>query len=87
MSKRKLIMRRSWKQFQQVGLLWWVNRMLHMFGWVIVYQYDGEQIVEVYPARTRFRGFLPALEEQGFRRLTRYLAKNVDKLLEESLDK
>ena len=27
---------RTWKEFLDNGLLWWINRGLHLFGWAIV---------------------------------------------------
>ena len=26
----------SWQAFQDAGLIWWVNRGLHLFGWALV---------------------------------------------------
>lgn len=30
------VRRRSWEDFRNTGLLWFVNRVLHLFGWAIV---------------------------------------------------
>lgn len=73
---------RDWKEFQDAGLFWWCNRILHLFGWVLVLEckHDGT-ILRVYPARTKFRGFDARDESAGFVQLTEYLRDNVDKLL------
>jgi hypothetical protein len=72
----------SWKEFQEAGLLWWVNRVLHLFGWVIVFVgEEGQEPRQVFPARTTFRGFTADAEEQGFERLTAHLAREAPHLL------
>jgi len=70
-----MVNRRTWEEFRQAGLMWWVNRMLHLFGWALVVQQDEATagILEIYPARVAFRGFVDASEERGFRRLSAYL--------------
>ncbi len=88
MSKKKMIQKRSWVTFRNSGLLWWVNRTLHLFGWAIVYEFNSKgKIKEVYPARCKFRGFLANIEERNFRKLSRYLKKNIDKLLKEAMER
>ena len=48
----------TWTEFSNCGMLWFVNRILHVFGWVIVCEYDESDIVTlVYPARTTWFGF------------------------------
>lgn len=85
--KKKMLYKRSWATFRTTGLLWWVNRTLHLFGWAIVYEFDDKgKIKNVYPARCKFRGFVRELEEKNFIKLSRYLTKNAEKLLSEALD-
>ena len=43
---------RTWAEFSDAGMLWWLNRILHTFGWSIVI--DGES---AFPARTEWLGF------------------------------
>lgn len=68
---------RAWKDLRDSGLLWWINRSLHLFGWAIFVKFEdgpaGALPIEVYPARTDFRGFDRETEERGFTKLTRYL--------------
>lgn len=80
-----MVERKTWEEFRAVKLLWWVNRLLHTFGWSIcvVMEADGT-ITEVYPARVKFRGFDEASEAEGFIGLTQHLKETVDELVEEA---
>ena len=80
-----MIQRKTWKEFQDSKLLWWVNRLLHTFGWAIVFQVETDgSISDVYPARVKFRGFEEKDEEEGFIGLTQYLKGVVNELAEEA---
>jgi hypothetical protein len=70
-----MIKRATWGEFRQTGLLWWVNRGLHLFGWaiVLIVEDDGGEVTEAYPARVSFRGFSGQEEAEGFTKLTAYL--------------
>lgn len=77
--------RKNWQEFRDTGLIWFVNRLLHLFGWVIVYEIENNKIMQVYPARTKFRGFDPKCESDGFTRVTDYLRNNAESLYDECL--
>ena len=80
----KMIEKRTWKEFQAAGLFWWTNRMLHLFGWAIVFEVEKNgKIKNVYPARVKFRGFEEDVESECFVKLTKYLKKIMPKLIEE----
>jgi len=36
MAEEPMVRPQSWETFQATGLLWWINRILHTFGWAIV---------------------------------------------------
>lgn len=74
---------RTWKEFQEIGLLWWINRSLHLFGWAIVIE-EVNGSINVYPARVQYRGFAPESEDRGFKRVTKYLSESSDELLIET---
>ncbi len=76
---------KAWKEFQKSGLLWWINRTLHLFGWAIylVQEEDGS-ISGAFPARVKFRGFVEDDEEEGFRTLSAYLESNINDLKAEA---
>lgn len=75
----------TWEQFRDAGLLWWINRGLHLFGWVIVFEVDPKTLAveRAYPARTAFRGFDALTEAEGFRRLTDHMLSEPDRLRED----
>ena len=80
-----MVERKTWKEFQDSKLLWWINRSLHLFGWAIVLNCeDNGDITEVYPARVNFRGFDEKTEEEGFIKLTEHLKTNIDELVKET---
>ena len=81
------IEKRSWEEFKNSKLLWWTNRTLHLFGWAIVYSLDkDDNIIEVYPARVTYRGFTGNVEVDGYLKLTKYLNKNINALVNEVED-
>lgn len=68
-----MVERKSWNEFRNCGLLWWINMILHTFGWAIVVNFkdynketkDGI-ITEVYPAMVKFRGFAGEDNAEGY---------------------
>lgn len=65
--KGKLVERKTWQEFQDSKMLWWINRILHTFGWAIVLEFSDTGIFETaYPAKVAFRGFSTELETEGF---------------------
>lgn len=36
MDEDKMIQRRTWEEFKDNKLLWFINSILHLFGWAIV---------------------------------------------------
>ena len=79
------IQKKSWEEFKALGILWWVNRTLHIFGWAIVLEFDdADKVVNAYPARTKFRGFDYDTEGEGFRNMSKYIADTATELSEEA---
>lgn len=83
MSEKEMIKRKTWKEFRDIGMLWWVNRILHLFGWAICFDFDGSELKEVYPARCHFRGFDSDSETEGFKKVSEYLDSNIEDLLKD----
>lgn len=78
-----MVEKRTWEEFRNIKLLWWINRTLHLFGWAIVYQVESDgTISDVYPARVKFRGFEDESEE--FIGLTKYIQSEIDNLVDET---
>lgn len=70
----------SINEFRESGFLWFVNRMLHAFGLVLVVEDD-----KIYPARTSLRGFPLKSEENGYKNVAKYLNENSEKILNEEV--
>lgn len=82
-----MIKKESWTTFQESGLLWWTNMLLHTFGWSIVFDYDESgNIIEVYPSRVKFRGFDENTTSNGYEKVSQFMHDNADVLLKESRD-
>jgi hypothetical protein len=73
-----MMIKKTWSEFSDSGLLWWVNRSLHIFGWAIVIEtdIDTRQITATYPARVEWRGFGMQAETEGFKMLTTFIEQN-----------
>lgn len=67
----------SLKEFKESGLLWFINRQLHLFGIALVVDIDKDKI---YPIRCEYRGFSENLEEKGYKAVTNYLLKNIENI-------
>jgi cephalosporin-C deacetylase-like acetyl esterase len=87
-----MLEKKTWAEFQNTGLLLIVNQFLHIFGWAItvvceVGGVDGDgnvtEVIEVYPARTDFRGFAPGDVTKAYQKITQYMKDNVDQLEKE----
>lgn len=88
-----MVTRKEWKEFRKTGLLLFINQILHVFGWAIVFDfdtYDKEKddgvLKDGYPARVKFRGFDNKSVSKSYIQITEYMKENVNALLEESKD-
>lgn len=72
--------KRNWEEFRNTGLLWFVNSILHLFGWAIVYEKEDGMIKEVYPARVKYRGFDERTNSEGYMKISQYLENNISEL-------
>lgn len=81
-----MVERRTWEEFRNNKLLWFINTILHLFGWAIVCDVEDDKVVEVYPARVKFRGFDEKSNTEGYLKLTEYLVNNSKELLDEISD-
>jgi len=81
MRKIRYIVPKTWSQFRNTGLLWYINSILHLFGWAICIDYKDVKkgiIKGAYPARCKFRGFNK--ENLRYLDVTKYLKKNIKSL-------
>ena len=76
----------SWTEFREAGMLWLVNRMLHVFGWAIVVEVDDAtgEAHDAYAVRTEWRGFPPDRDELGHIRVSEWMAKAGSAIAEET---
>lgn len=80
-----MVNKKTWKQFQDSGLLWWINMILHTFGWAIALNVNEEgEITDAFPARVKYRGFGEKENTDGYIRVSKYIKENVDDLVEEA---
>lgn len=84
-----MVQKKTWKEFQDSGLLWFINTILHTFGWALVMEVSDEDegyVCSVYPARVKFRGFDEGSNTKGYQKLSQYMKDNAVDLLKESME-
>jgi len=76
--------RREWQEFRNTGLLFFINQILHAFGWAItIVVEDNGSISEAYPARLSARGFSDESISNGYKKVAKYLKDNAENLYKE----
>lgn len=79
---KEMIERRSWDEFRETGLPWYVNQIMQVFGWSLAFDIDEEgKIKEAFPVRTKFRGFSDEVINRNTKKLTQYMIDNGKELL------
>lgn len=82
-----MVDQRSWDEFRDAGLLWFVNMILHALGWAICVDIgDDGHIFSAYPARVKFRGFATEINDEGYKKVAKYLKKNVDSICDDAME-
>lgn len=82
-----MVQRKSWQEFRENGFLWWINMILHTFGWAIcVNVEDDGTISDAYPARVKFRGFEAKNNDEGYRKVSKFMVDNATDLEKEALE-
>ena len=81
-----MIERKSWDEFRGSGLLWFINSILHVFGWAIVIDVQNSVVTDAYPARVKFRGFSEDVQSDGYRKVSNYLEGNISEIAKEARD-
>ena len=80
-----MVDKKSWKEFRDSGMLWWVNMILHTFGWALVMDIEEDgSITNCYPARVKFRGFGEQNNTDGYIKVSKYLEDNIKDIREEA---
>lgn len=83
-----MIDKKSWDDFRNTGLLWFINTILHVFGWAIVVEGDKDEngnfvTKTAYPARVKYRGFSEDVNDRGYENITDYMVNNAKELWDE----
>lgn len=75
-----MIKRKNWNEFRETGLFLLVNQFLHIFGWSLVYKIENNVVVDVFPARVKFRGFNNEDTTEAYKKITKYMSDNIEEL-------
>ena len=82
-----MVEKKTWQEFRESGLFWWINMILHTFGWAIVVNVeDNGEITESYPARVKFRGFDENHNDEGYQKVSKFIKENAEQLEKETLE-
>ena len=79
-----MIAEKSWEEFRDSGFLWWINMILHTFGWARTVKMKDGKVIDAYAARVKFRGFGEKNNTEGYIKVSQYMKENVSELLEEA---
>ena len=72
----------NWDNFRKSGLLWYINQILHLFGWAIIVEIgEDKKVITCYPAKVKFRGFDEESNTEGYKKVTEHLSENITDLL------
>jgi hypothetical protein len=65
----------TWDEFQNTGLLWYINTILQPFGLSIALEVDGIDgpILDAYPVKTKFRGFSEEIIDASCEKMATYM--------------
>lgn len=77
---------KTWNEFRDTGLLLFINTLLHIFGWSIILEVNKDTVINAYPARVKFRGFTEDSMLLAYKKITEYMAKESENLMEEISD-
>ena len=75
-----MVQKKEWAEFRKTGLVLFINSILHVFGWALVFEIENQEIRNVYPARVKYRGFDQASIEESYKQITNYLKDNIGDL-------
>lgn len=81
---KQMVKKKTWDEFRQTGLLWFVNTILHMFGWAIVVSVEKGTAEEAFPARVKYRGFDQGSNTEGYIKVSEYMNEEAERLLQEA---
>lgn len=79
-----MIERKTWEEFRNCKMLWWINMILHTFGWAITVDMEDGRVVNAYPARVKYRGFDEQNNSDGYIGVSEFMKDNAEELFNEA---
>lgn len=79
-----MVTQKTWEEFKECKMLWFINTILHAFGWAIVLEPKEDGSFDAHPARVKFRGFSEQINTEGYIGISKYLVENAEELLKEA---
>jgi hypothetical protein len=76
--------KKTWEEFRECGMLWWINMILHTFGWAIVLAFEDGVVIDSYPARVKYRGFSEDANTKGYIKVSKYMVDHNQVLNDEA---
>lgn len=73
----------SLKEFQDSGMIWYLNQQLHLFGMALVIKTNEDGTQQLLPCECKFRGFDVNTNDEGYKKVTEYMEKNIDRFKED----
>ena len=87
MNKKSMILddtkvkERTWEEFRESGLFWFINTILYMFGWAITLEVDENfNVKNAYPSSRGGKIFDDEANRRGYLRVAKYLSKNINQI-------
>lgn len=78
-----MIESKTWKEFRSTGLAFFINQILHAFGWCIVFNMENGEVKSVFPARTKYRGFDNRSTSESYAKISKYMKEEAETLYTE----
>ncbi len=79
-----MLTKKEWSEFRSTGLVLIINQILHIFGWALVFEFENDEIKNVYPARVKFRGFDNDSTSEAYKKLSQFMVDNATELNDEA---
>lgn len=76
----------NWNEFRDSGFLWWINMILHTFGWSIVVELNASgEVSQVYPIKCSYRGFTEETNDKGYAKVAQHLKENIHHIIRDPI--
>lgn len=80
-----MVKKKTWQEFRKTGLLWFMNTILHAFGWAIVVEVERGEITGAYPERERKYSIIEHIMSYGHQHDLVELAKYDEDQIEKTI--